>query len=316
MKWRLLVNPVSGNDAAPDYLPHINERLRQHVDHLDIVITTQPGDATSSAARSVQEGYECLIVAGGDGTLNEVLNGVASVAGGLQRTVLGVLPLGTGNDLASALGFPADVDAAIQLLANDSIPVAVDVGVLNGRCFLNVSGGGFIAEVSDAVSTQLKSIAGKLAYLIGGAQVLLSHEPVGARVLLDAATHLQGDTHVPQPISLDLHAFAVCNSRQIGGGRLIAPHAAIDDGLLDVCLIGAMPVLEFVALLRRVSTGEHVTDERVQYFQVPSVDFHFDRTIKVNTDGQVLETTRCEYRILRGAARVLAVNKELAVLGT
>ena len=97
----------------------------------------------------------------------------------------------------------------------------------------------------------------------------------------------------------------MCNSRLIGGGRLIAPHAIVDDGWLDVCLIHAMPTLEFVALLRRVSSGDHVDDDRVTYFRTQALELAFDRAVRINTDGQVLEADRCRYEVLPGAARVL-----------
>lgn len=298
MKARLFVNPVSGTDAGADYLPLINERLRSKVGLMDIVMTVGEGDASAAAEQAVRDGYDHLFVAGGDGTLNEVLNGVAAVEDGLTRVTLGIIPLGTGNDFASMMGFPEDVEAALEALV-ESRTVSVDVGELNGRFFLNASGGGFIAEVSDAVDTQLKSLTGKLAYLIGGAQVLLTHEPIRTRI---AWQDEQGDG----TRDLAMHAFAVCNSRQVGGGRLIAPDAIVDDGLLDVCVIESMATIEFVALLRRVSSGDHVDDERVSYFRIRRVTFDFDRVVKVNTDGQVLEATRCEYRVHPRAARLLA----------
>lgn len=300
MKCRLIVNPVSGTDSGPDYLPLINERLRQYVGTLDIVMTTGAGDATRAAAEAVRDGYECVFAAGGDGTLNEVLNGIASAPHGLSQTILGVIPLGTGNDFATALGFPEDVERVLDAL-DVSHPIAVDVGEMNGHHFINVSAGGFMAEVSDAVGTQLKSIAGRLAYLIGGAQVLFTHDPVRAAV----SWTLAGE---PARAQVDLHAFAVCNSRQIGGGRLIAPDAVIDDGLLDVCLIEAMPLADFVGLLRRVSHGDHVDDERVRYFRATDIDLAFDREIKVNTDGQVFDAARCAYRVLPRAVRVVSVT--------
>lgn len=300
MKARLIVNPVSGSDSGPDLLPLINQRLRERLGLLDIVMTTGEGDAVGAAAQAVRGGYDIVFAGGGDGTLNEVLNGVASVEGGLEHTVIGVIPLGTGNDFAATLGYPSEVNAVLDLL-DVSRPVAVDVGMLNGRYFINTSAGGFIAEVSDTVSPQLKTVAGKLAYLIGGAQVLLSHEPVDV-------TFAWADDRTSASDRLKLHAFAVCNSKQIGGGRLIAPDAVIDDGLLDVCLIEAMPVMDFVGLLHRVSDGDHIDDERVHYFRAARLDMMFGHTIKVNTDGQVLEAARCEYRVLPRAARLLGVQ--------
>jgi len=300
MQSRLIVNPVAGTDLAADYLPLINRRLRERVGAMDIVLTVAEGDAVTAAQQAVAAGYEQLFVAGGDGTLNEVINGIGMVRGGFEQTVVGIIPLGTGNDFATEIGIPSEIDAALDWLA-EAVVVRVDLGVLGDRHFINVSGGGFIAEVSEAVDPQLKTIAGKLAYLIGGAQVLMTYEGAHATLLVEGAV---GD--LPATESLALHAFAVCNAPMIGGGRLIAPTAIINDGLLDICLIESMPTLEFVALLRRVSSGDHVDDRRVHYFRATGIELQFDRTIKVNTDGQVLEADHCRYRILPRAARLLA----------
>ena len=127
--------------------------------------------------------------------------------------------------------------------------------------------------------------------------MLFEYEPVRARIVSngDGATDLD----------MSLHTYAVCNSPLVGGGRLIAPAAKLDDGLADVCLIEAMSTIDFLGLLTRVSSGGHVNDERVRYFRATEVELSFDRTIAVNTDGQVLETNACRYRILRHAARFL-----------
>jgi diacylglycerol kinase (ATP) len=297
MKSRLIVNPVAGSDEGAAHLPVINARLRTMVDHLDIVMTTGEGDARRAAAQAVEDGYGTIFVAGGDGTLNQALNGVASVPDGLARTIIGIIPIGTGNDFARALGLVEDIDATLDLLAT-STPAAIDVGVANGHHFLNVSAGGFMAEVSDAVDVRLKSVAGKIAYLIGGAQVLANHQPVATTVTWQA----DGTTSTDR---VRVDTYAVCNSRQIGGGRLIAPYAVIDDGLLDVCLIEAMPTVDFVALLRRVSNGDHVDDPRVRYFRTATLDLDFERPLKINVDGEVLESSRAAYRILPRAVRVM-----------
>ena len=297
MKTTLIVNPTSGGETAVDHLPMMTARLREAFADLDVVVTEAEGDAEKAGRRAVVDGRERVFVAGGDGTLNEVLNGIAA-ADGLGATTLGVIPLGTGNDFATAAGIPAEPEDAIaRLLAGRAHPI--DVGRVNGRCFLNVSAGGFIAEVSEAVPSKLKTVLGKLAYLVGGAQVLLEFEPL--QVELTAET--EGAPDVPRTMSL--HTFAVCNSRLIGGGRLIAPHASIDDGWLDVCLIQAMPTVEFLALLRRVSDGDHLEDERVAYFRARSLELAFDRRIAINTDGEVREAEHCRYDVLPGALHVL-----------
>lgn len=288
---RLIVNPSSGRERATEYAWAVCERLRERYDSVEIALTIRDGDAERVARRAVEDGCVAVFVAGGDGTLNEAVNGVAAESA-LDRVTFGVIPFGTGNDFAAALGIPVEVEEALQVLAR-ARRLAVDLGHVNGRLFLNTSGGGFIAEVSVAVTPQLKTIAGRLAYLVGGAHALLDYEPVRATVTAEPGQ---------LRIGIGLYAFAVCNAPLIGGGRMIAPSALIDDGLLDLCLIEDMSTLEFVALARKVAGGDHVDDPRVRYMQASSVVMDFAREMKLNTDGEVFSATRCEYSILPRAA--------------
>jgi diacylglycerol kinase (ATP) len=299
---RVILNPSSGRERAAEHFELVSSRLRERYDTVEIAVTARDGDAERAARVAVADGCDTVIAAGGDGTVNEVLNGLAA-DGALSRTTIGIVPLGTGNDFAAALGIPADVDPALDVLLQGRT-LAVDLGEVNGRPFVNTSGGGFIAEVSVAVTPQLKTIAGRLAYLVGGAQALLEFDPVRATVSLEPGG---------QRIGLGLYAFAVCNSRLIGGGRLIAPDAIIDDGLLDVCLIEAMSAIEFVALARKVADGDHVNDPRVRYVQASSASIQLEREIRVNTDGEVFTARRCEYRVRPRAATFLAGDAPFAV---
>jgi diacylglycerol kinase (ATP) len=292
---RVILNPTSGDEAATEALPTLNEILVAALGHVDIVLTTGEGDAARAAAHAAREGYEVVVAAGGDGTFNEVLNGVASVDGALDRVVLGLVPLGTGNDFARALGIPGDPERAAGIVAAGHAR-RVDVGVVNGRHYANASAGGFIAETSARVDSKLKTLAGTFAYLVGGAQVLWTYEPVHTIVSCD------GDAGEP----FELQMFAVANSPYIGGGHQVAPLARPDDGLLDLCLVKAMPTVEFVGFLARTSRGEHIDDERVYYRRVQRAGLAFARATRVNTDGQVFEATRCDYEVRPGALRVLA----------
>ena len=298
---RVILNPSSGRERGPEHLELLNTTLKAHFDEVTVAVTAGDGDAERAAAVAVTDGCEALFVAGGDGTLNEAINGLAA-AGVLDQIAVGIVPFGTGNDFAAALGVPLETEAALQVLLAGR-ELRVDLGEVNGRVFVNTSGGGFIGEVSVAVTPQLKTIAGRLAYLIGGAQALMEFEPVQATITIEpGAVRL---TH-------DLYAFAVCNSRLIGGGRLIAPNAIIDDGLLDVCLIEGMSALEFIALARKVAQGGHVEDPRVLYFQASAVDLQLSRDVNVNTDGEAFTGQRCEYRVRPRAARFLAGDAPFA----
>jgi diacylglycerol kinase (ATP) len=300
---RLIVNPSSGRELAAEHAGRMTAVLRQRYD-IEVVTTEGDGDAERAGRSAAEAGCGTIFVAGGDGTVNEVVNGVAA-AGALARMRFGIIPLGTGNDFAAGLGLPADVDEALQVLLEDR-ELRVDLGSVNGRVFLNTSGGGYIAEVSVAVTPQLKTIAGRLAYLIGGAQALWEYEPVRATVSAEPGGERLG---------LRLYAFAVCNSRLIGGGRLIAPYAVIDDGLLDVCLIEAMSAVEFVALARKVADGDHVDDPRVRYLQAESVVIDLEPEAWINTDGEVLRARRCEYVVRPRAATFLAGDAPFAAAG-
>ena len=299
---RVILNPAAGADAAPDYVEVIAARLRERFGSVEVVMTAGPGDAERAAALAVADGCDHVIVGGGDGTLNEAVNGVGSVPHALAHTTFGLLPLGTGNDFAAALGIPPEIPAAIDVLLQ-AVPRPVDLGWVNARLFANISGGGFIADVSESVTPQMKSIAGRMAYLLGGAQTLMEYEPVGAAFLADPDG---------LRLSCSVYAFAVCNSRLIGGGKLIAPEALIDDGLLDLCIIEGMPAMEFVGLLRKVAQGSHVDDPRVRYVRVSELAIAFDRPIRINTDGEVLEVSHCEYRVLPSAARFLGGDAPFA----
>ena len=295
LRTRLIINPVAGRDTAPEHLPDINERLRSAFGDVDIVMTVGSGDAEAAARQAAADGYGRIVVAGGDGTLNEALNG-AEAAGRLADIVFGILPLGTGNDFASAIGIH-DVAQATEVVLTGT-PARLDLGALDGRVFVNTSAGGFVAEVSGALTPELKTLAGRFAFVLAGAGVLLDFDPVPTAVTFDG---------VAEPAASGaLQMFVVCNGPTIGGGRPIAPAARLDDGQLDVVLVRASSTAEFVALLRRITQGEHVDDPLVVARRARSLELAFARTIPVNTDGEVLERQVCRYAVRPGALTVMA----------
>ena len=188
----------------------------------------------------------------------------------------------------------AESDVALAALAAGH-ERRVDLVSLGDRVFLNASAGGFTAETSANVSSGMKQAVGTLAYLIGGARAVLEYEPVGVRVEWEGRS-----------LEADLQLFAICNGAYIGGGHQLAPTARPDDGLMEVCLVRATSTLDFLALLPRLSSGHHVDDDDVAYFRTRAVTLSFSRTIKINTDGEVLEAARCEYVMRPGAVRLIA----------
>lgn len=254
-----------------------------------LVTSTTPARLRRAAARAVRTGADVVVAAGGDGTLNAVLNGVASVRGGLGRVRLGLLPAGTGNDFAGTLDLPVDLAAAVERLAAGRVRT-LDAVRLDGELFINASGGGFTAATSTHVTGRLKAWMGRVAYLVGGAQALLAHTPVLTEIVLD------GERQV-----LPLHLFAVCNGRTLGGGHTLTPDAMPDDGLLDVCLVHGTSTLDLVALLPKLSAGDRLEDAQVQYARARRVSMRFARVTPVNVDGEVRRKARCHYDVLPGA---------------
>ena len=304
MRARLIVNPRSGTDRGPALLPLLAERLHTLVTDLDITLTTGEQDIVRAASRAVDEGCDLLFVAGGDGTLNIAVRSVAACDGGLERITFGIIPAGTGNDFVKALDLGEDPEAALDTLLDAQV-IDVDLGYLNDRAFVNISAGGFVADVSATLTEELKDVTGKLAFVIGGARALFGREPFAADIrLADKGGH-RSATVRPYAAPIELQMFTVCNARFIGGGYLMAPDALIDDGLLDVFLVKHTPTLEFVGLLQKMAAGEHAHDDRVLNFRAAELELVFDRVVNVNTDGEVLEADRCSYRVSHRAARFL-----------
>lgn len=291
MRVRVIVNPAAGtaDDRAP--VDELRSRLASRGHVVEVLDTRGPGEARTLAASAALT-CDALVAAGGDGTLNEVVTGV-SAAGALPACVVGLLPIGTGNDFARSLGLASAADAVEAIV--EGTTRAIDLAMLGDRPFLNASAGGFTAETSAHVSPALKQAVGRMAYLIGGARAFLEHEAVRARVEADGRV-----------IEDDLRLFAVCNGAWIGGGHQLAPTARPDDGWLEVCLVRARSTLDFLALLPRLSIGTHVDDEDVAYFRVRALTCAFSRPIKVNTDGEVLDASRCAYTLRPRAVQFFA----------
>lgn len=293
MHVQLIVNPAAGTAGDRDPLEQVQRELRHAGHDVEVHETAARGDAERFASEAAAAGADVIVAAGGDGTLNEVVNGVASVPGGLLHCAIGLLPAGTGNDFARSLGIQDPERAVAALVAGRTRPV--DLVSLGSRVFLNASAGGFTAETSANVTSDMKQAVGPLAYLIGGVRAVLEYEPVNVRVEADGRV-----------IETELQLFAVCNGAYIGGGHQLAPTARPDDGVMEVCLVRATSTFDFLTLLPRLSSGGHVDDEDVAYFRTREVRLTFARSIRINTDGEVLEASGCHYLMRPGAVRIVA----------
>ena len=258
-------------------------RMRAAGHVVDVRPTFETGDGERHAAESATAGADVVVAAGGDGTLNEVVNGLAA---GSRRPPIAVVPLGTANDFAIGLGIPADVAGALEV-ALDGAPLTVDLPLVNDRYFINVSTGGFGAEATEHAPAESKRMLGAWAYLVTGARQFVDLRPVAGRVEADGHAVLEGDFLL----------FAVGNARQTGGGSLLTPRAQLNDGLLDLLVVRAVPRLDFLAMLPDLRSGTHLESPDIVYTQAERIVITTTDTLSVNADGEPIRGTRFEYRL-------------------
>ena len=255
-------------------------RKRGHA--VDVSITWNAGDAEWLAARAADRGTDVVVACGGDGTLNEVVNGLDG-----RDVPLGVVPLGTANDFARQTGIPEDADHAMDVILRRK-PVRIDTASMNGRRFLNVSTGGVGAEATAETPTEFKASLGPLAYAITALRKLASND---VRHASFSSTGFELD--------VDFMAFAVGSARVTGGGTMMTPDASVTDGLLDLCVIESMSRSDFAMISLAVKRGEHVGLPGVHYAQLPWLKVTGSVPLSVNLDGEGVQVRVCDYRARR-----------------
>ncbi|CAN5835087.1 lipid kinase YegS [soil metagenome] len=282
----LVISP--SDSAAVDSLrPHV-QRLRDSGHQVTAHLPFESVDACKFALAAVSEGADLVIAAGGDGTIHHVAQGLhASREGGGSAPPFGIVPLGTGNDLAGALGLPTDHGDAIRL-ALEGHPTPIDVGRLNGGTFVNVSTGGVGAEATEEAPDEVKRLLGRLAYLVTGLKKFVSLAPSRARFIA-----ADGEQLYDGPFLI----FAVGNGTRTGGGNLGTPRADMGDGLLDLCIVKEMSRVELFKLLPNLRAGTHLEHPAVVYRKVSTVVVEPEAELSVNADGEPQQGKRYAYDI-------------------
>lgn len=295
----LIANPISGKGKAKNVAEQAHAALTESGKHGQLVLTSASGDAKRFAHEAVSTGIRFVIACGGDGTLHEVVNGIATV----PDVTLGVLPCGRGNDFAAAVGIPLKPEAAIATLLSGT-PIRVDLGCCyqnsdqpspaneNSRqlkdwavepepsltdnrqpttdnYFTTIATCGYDTEVSRRASKGTPLFAGTASYAYAAVETLFYYEPPIVRLEGDFGTH-EG------PLLL----AATGITSRYGGGFQIVPNARIDDGIFDVCIIRPVSALTVLRLLVTLFWGGHVGH--------PAVSMHQTRTLKIETDTPML----------------------------
>ena len=278
MKALMIINPMSGMRIMQNNAHQLEKRLLKNGKLTDvrIVYTTGNGDATRVASELSPGEYDFVLAVGGDGTVHEVVNGLMLSECGIPLLVLGA---GTTNDIVGALGISNNA-LALETYINDFCVRDVDVGICNGKYFLNVASVGMLSDIAHTVTPEQKSALGKVAYY---AQVMME---LGAFKFNTERFKFTTDT---EEFEEDVFLFAATNTRQSGGFRNLAPQAKLDDGLLDVFIMRGIRQNDVLPLFGKIQAGTHTTDKNIRYFQTSSlvVDYAGERgTFAVDCDGE------------------------------
>ena len=294
MRTCVIFNPTARGDKA--------RRFRRHLDAIGkesaLKQTTAPGDARRLAAEAVRDGFETIVAAGGDGTLNEVLNGIGDVREGFERARLGVLPLGTVNVFARELALPSKLELAWEIIQRGR-DTRIDLpsveykanGTSQRRHFAQLAGAGLDARAIELVKWQVKKIVGPIAYVLAGATALLS---ASAKITIAGGGH-----------SVSGELVLIGNGRLYGGPFKLFPKADLRDGLLEVCvfprvnwrtLVRCSPGLLFNGILPASTT---------QLFQAESLVLSSAAPVPLQIDGELIGQLPATFAIQPLRLRVL-----------
>ena len=268
---RIIYNPTSGREAIKKQLPDVLEILENAGYETSAHATTGEGDAIEAARLAVKRRYDLVVAAGGDGTINEVVNGMAEQE---YRPKLGIIPVGTTNDFARALQIPRDIVAAAEIIAKgDRIPI--DIGRMNEKYFINIGGGGSLTELTYDVPSKLKTVLGQLAYYLKGMEMLPSLKATNMTIEYDGKL-FEGEAML----------FLVGLTNSIGGFEKLSPNSSINDGMFSLLILKKTNLADFIRIASLALRGEHIHDSKVIYTKANRIKVHSDEKVLLNLDGE------------------------------
>lgn len=290
-RQRIVLNRAAGSVEDAGAL----ERRLRLLPGTEVVQTHAAGDAARAARDACAAGIPRVVAAGGDGTLHEVVQGLA---GAFDRVQLGLLPLGTGNDFARFVGIPTDLDEALHLLQRGEERcvdvVRLDVAGEPTRWILNASSAGFSAIVSERADTK-KDGWGALAYSLGAMHALPDLQAYRLRVQVDDGAFEE----------LDAWSLVVANGGSIAGGIPVAPDARVDDGCAELLVVPQMPMTALAVVLPKILLGQHTEDASLWRRAVRRLRVESDPPMPLNADGEPAGTTPAVYEVAPRSLRIV-----------
>ncbi len=288
----IILNPAARSERAK----RLKSQIEALADGVTIKYTEGPGDAEAKAERAVEQGYKVIVAAGGDGTINEVVNGLTGFSeddGKRPDVTLGILPIGTINVFSMELGIPSDLEKAWETIVRGKTRL-VDLASANDHRFVQLAGVGFDAQIVARTEWKSKKMLGPLSYVLTGAQIVTEKPP---KIVVRTE---EGKTYKGSFVLIG-------NGRFYGGPFPIFKEAQLDDGLLDICIFEQMNPLALVWYLQGILTGKHTTFPDVRYFKSRAVrvEADGDERVPVEVDGELLGFLPCDFRVSPKALRVL-----------
>lgn len=264
-----IVNPAAGRGAGQKLLGRLARDLARDGIEAEVVPTPGPGEAARLAAAAVEDGYSRVIAVGGDGTANEVANGLVG-----SDVALGLYPIGSGNDFSRALGYPRGRKRIGPFLAS-ARPRRIDVGEVNGRVFLNAAGVGIDGHVAERVLASSRVVGQTLGYLVGSLVSIATFRPRPMRIRVEGA-ELEGR-----------HLLVVAaNGTHFGSGMHVAPSAKLDDGMFDVVVGGDLGRWASIVALAKLYRGTHVNGRTILGFRSRTLEVDFEEPQPMEADGE------------------------------
>ena len=307
-RCRIIYNPTSGREAMKNNLVDILNILERAGYETSAYATTpEPNSAKNEAERAAKAGFNLIVAAGGDGTINEVVNGIAPLK---HRPKLGIIPAGTTNDYARALKIPReDPIGAAKVIAKGQT-VKMDIGEAGKNWFVNIAAGGLLTELTYGVPSQVKSLFGYLAYLVKGAELLPQIKPIKMHLEYDGGTY-DGKASM----------FFLALTNSIGGFEQIVPDASLDDGKFTLIVVKTSNLIEILQLITMVlNGGKHVNDPRILYVKTSKlVAKPVDEKMMINVDGEYGGDAPMTFKNHRQHLEIFANTDEIpdeAITGT
>ena len=281
MKTELIINLTAGGGKPRPHLKTIFKYLKENGFNFKVSYTSHHGEAIELAQKAADKGIDLIVSIGGDGTVNEIVNGIMKSK---NNPSLGIIPLGWANDFIKSTGIPSDIIEACKILIKGKIK-KIDIGVINNQIyFANICGVGFDAEVAH-LANQLKTrhpnwnSLNAFVYVFATVKKLLS--PFSCR---NVKIKFDG-----QEIHSKILFIAVSNGKIYGGRFKITPEAILDDGLLEICLVEEMGRFKYLSIIPKVFKGTHASIKGINFYRAKEVAIQFSEPVLAQTSGEVIE---------------------------